>query len=504
MSVRKTVWGVFFTLIAIVILFFPAWHSLWAGIKLTQAIRQIESSAANYAQTLTATNNQAAANVDQFRQDFNQLNQRLANFIQRVEKSPLAQQVMQDRFNQLKSAHKLLIASYNILDGRHTYILLLQNSEELRATGGFMGAYGKLVLNQGQLEELQIQDIYVPDGQFEGFVPAPTGAKEYLSGGQGLKLRDANWHPDFPTTAQGVLNYFAWGQEAEIEGLVAINLPVVEELLSITGPIYLADYDQEVTAKNFSDVARADRHQFFPGSQQKKHFLSLFLNQLIFKLNKLDLTQQQQLLRLMMAQAKQKNTQFFSNQPQLQASFEELHIAGQLTKPTNTSSILWLESNVGINKANQHLERGVLLELGQTTSLLEATFTNRNFPPMPDKIGPNEADHLGYVNYQRLILSPEFDVEQITFDGQKIDSWDEAEITNSKGQAFKQIGFLITVPEQTTKKLKLKLIHPALEEPVQLWLQKQSGLPPSPYTLTYQHQSKSLTLEKDTLVEFMK
>jgi hypothetical protein len=53
------------------------------------------------------------------------------------------------------------------------YIVILQNSDELRATGGFFGSFFILETRNGQVAPINIQDVYVPDGQFTGFIQAP-------------------------------------------------------------------------------------------------------------------------------------------------------------------------------------------------------------------------------------------------------------------------------------------------------------------------------------------
>ena len=342
----------------------------------------------------------------------------------------------------------------------------------------------------------------MPDGQFNWFIQAPAGAKEFLSGGDGLRLRDANWHPDFPTSAQQILNYFAWGKEDGLDGAVAINLPIVEKILSITGPIYISDYDQTVTDKNFSDIARADRNEFFPGSQQKQHFLSTFFNQLIIKLQNLDKDQQQLLVKKIIASAQRKDIQFFSNNSDLQHFFEKLQISGQLISQARTTSLMLVESNVGINKANQHVDRGVKINLEKTLTQVEVSFTNHNFPPSEAKKKNDEADHLTYVNYQRIIVPTDFNVKNIIFNNSPVENWNEEIITNSKNESFKQIGFLITIPEQSSSKLEINLTHPEQSHPESIWLQKQAGLSPIPHTVLFQDQTKNFDLVKDTLVEF--
>lgn len=491
--------------IVVGVLIYPTLRVGWTGIKLAKTAQATLASTQNYAQNLFSTNQaEQQQQTTQLKADLHQLDQVLTKFNQQASQSWIAQKIIASKQAQLDLAPDLLTIAQKILTGKQTYVLLFQNSEELRATGGFLGSYAKIELQDGQLLNFKIEDIYVPDGQFGWFIEAPAGAKEYLSGGDGLRLRDANWHPDFPTSAQQILTYLAFGKEAGIDGVIGINLPIITEILTVTGPIYLHDYDQTITQNNFSDIARADRGQFFPGSVQKQHFLATFFNQLLIELQNLDQAQQQLLAEKIIASAVKKDLQFFSHDQELQLLFEKLKIAGQLEKKEGAGYLMLVESNVGINKANQHLDRAVNLEIKDNSSLIEITFVNRNLPPTTKNKNPHEADHLGYVNYQRVILAPTTNIARISFDDQEIANWDEELIANSNGESFKQVGFLITIPERATKKLSIELSNSDFDQQSALFIQKQAGLSKVPYHFNYYGEIFSLDLEKDTLVNLDK
>ncbi len=488
----------------IVIFTYPTIQASWTGIKLTKAAKKTIKSTQIYTQNLFSNDKkEQKKQANQLKLDLKKLEQNLLKFNHQISKSWIAQQVVTDRQIQLNLAPDLITIAQKILTGKQTYVLLFQNSEELRATGGFLGSYAKIQLQDGQLIDFGIEDIYVPDGQFGWFIEAPAGAKEYLSGGDGLRLRDANWHPDFPTSAQQILTYLAWGKEVGIDGAIAVNLPIIEKILSVTGPVYIHDYDQTITKNNFSDIARADRDEFFPGSVQKQHFLTTFFNQLLIKLQNLDQSDQQLLVEKVATSAIEKDLQFFSNDQSLQLLFEKLKISGQLTKIKDAAYLMLVESNVGINKANQHLDRAVNLKIKEDYNLIEVIFVNHNLPPSSEKKNLNEANHLGYVNYQRIILSPETKIEEIIFDDQKIINWNEELISNSGGELFKQIGFLLTLPEKQTKKLSIKFNNSTFSEKSKIFIQKQAGLNKIPYHITYYDQEFNFNLTKDTLVNFV-
>jgi len=166
-----------------------------------------------------------------------------------------------------------IIPSFIAQDSKKTYLLLFQNSAEIRPTGGFIGSYGLLTFDKGKLLDFTVEDIYSADGQLKGYVQPPEPIKEYL--GQDLWFfRDSNWDPDFSIAAQQSEWFLRKTTNRSVDGVIAVNLPLARELLKATGPIVLSDYNEEVNTDNLFE--RAEYHSeidFFPGSTQKKDFL---------------------------------------------------------------------------------------------------------------------------------------------------------------------------------------------------------------------------------------
>jgi hypothetical protein len=416
--------------------------------------------------------------------------------------------------------------------GKKTILMVFQNSQELRATGGFMGSYARVELQDGLISQLEIQDIYQPAGQFKGKIAAPPGVVDYLSSGQGLKLPDANWWPDFPQSAQTVLSYFAFGKEQQIAGLMAVNLEVAEDLLRVLGPVTLKDYAVTVTADNLATVARADRAEFFPGSQQKAHFLSLLFDQLKFKVFEFRSSDLTELAKLWVRRAENKDLQFYSPVGQIQTLAAKYGLSGQtslrpevfgsfdpnLIQPTSLQPLYLqlVESNVGINKANSAMTRLVTAQVLASQIQIQIEYTNHHpqsatpAAQLSPKLTPNSsesANGLGYVNYQRVIVSPYLKVVSLALENESITNWHEAPVSWS-GVNLSQIGFLVTVPEATQRKLTL-VLEPDQTAPVAnllnlpgIMIQKQAGLPPTPYELFWSNQRQSLILETDTFRAF--
>lgn len=390
------------------------------------------------------------------------------------------------------------------LESSHTYLILLQNSEELRASGGFMGSFARITVGSNGIENFEIQDIYEPDGQFKGYVPAPPGVFEYLSSGNGLRLPDANWAADFPSAAQTILAYFSFGKESSVDGLVAINSSLIEKMLAITGDIYLPDYDTNISADTFTQLARSNRDDFFPGSKQKQHFLGAFMTQLKIRFAELSQDQQHQLLNLVLDSITSKDTLFYSTNPSLQNYLVAQKATGSVSYPQQkTDAFLYLvESNVGINKANRAVERQVDLDLSDYQAVINLSFTNSN--PSTPPAGSND-DNLNYANYQRVLVSPSWQLHSITIDGNELDSEkiDDNVITTKSGDQFRQVGFLTKTDAQSSTTIQVrfsKLAENIQAESQTVFIQKQPGQKPTPYQIKWRTAQENILLDADTIV----
>lgn len=394
-----------------------------------------------------------------------------------------------------------LFESYTI--GEHDIVVLLQNSRELRATGGFTGSLLWIKLHDGIRAEFTIQDIYEPDGQFTGFITPPSGLAEYLSDGQGLRLPNANWWPDFPQSANQILRLLALGKQTSAETVIALNLNVGEEILGITGNLYLPDYQVLVTPENLADVARADRVHFFPGSQQKTAFLHSFLTHLKLKAAETSTVQWLEIAAVIRRALTLKNLQLYSIHPEQQQLFERYQVAGLMEPDGNQlpepDYLMLVESNVGINKVNPGISRSVTLELTGGRHQLTTSF--QNSLPLPATAETATVNERSYINYQRVFLPENAQVEALKINDTTTTQFQTERIITTQGKALTQVGFLISVLPHQSANWQLTYELPPTAEGTfvrSLKIQKQSGLEPTPYTLIVDGQTTHLLLDRDS------
>ena len=101
----------------------------------------------------------------------------------------------------LAEAENQLPALLDLLGDRypHRLMVLLQNDAEARPTGGFIGSFLIVDINDGYITKMDFHDVYDFDGQLnDEITPPPDIAKV----SKNWRLRDSNYSPDFPTSAQ--------------------------------------------------------------------------------------------------------------------------------------------------------------------------------------------------------------------------------------------------------------------------------------------------------------
>ena len=117
------------------------------------------------------------------------------------------------------------------------YLLVFQNSGELRSTGGFMTAYGFVTLNHGHLGPVTEQNMYLLDARVTYRPPASTVIGTYLPVLY-WHLRDANTSPNVPTTVSYIKTFYeSIPGVPRVNGVIFIDTWFVDSLIGDVGGI---------------------------------------------------------------------------------------------------------------------------------------------------------------------------------------------------------------------------------------------------------------------------
>ncbi|MFH1474268.1 MAG: DUF4012 domain-containing protein, partial [Chloroflexota bacterium] len=169
-------------------------------------------------------------------------------------------------------------------DGPRRYLVLTQNPAEVRPTGGYIGSFGIVVFERGRLAERRFQDVFLLDLPWDyPFIKGPLELHDYLLGEkQPWQLADANWSPDFPTSARDAIRLYAnESGDTRIDGVLAITTYTIDELLKVTGPVTVPEHDLtiasgETTLKLLQEIWAAAAG----GSANRKAILGPFADRL--------------------------------------------------------------------------------------------------------------------------------------------------------------------------------------------------------------------------------
>jgi hypothetical protein len=394
---------------------------------------------------------------------------------------------LKQNLNQAEIAVALISS---VAESSENWVVMFQNSTELRPTGGFTGSYALVELSSGTIHEIQVEDIYDADGQVTRFREAPPGVAEYTSGDNGLRLPDANWWPDFPTSARAQLDFLAQAGKRNLGGLVALNVSLLEDILRITGPIALPDYQTELNADNATTLLRAHADQFFPGSADKKNMVRYAMLQLAFQIGNLSPAEQQKVAQTMLTALATKDVQIYFLDEARQQQLSTLGYANSFETAVPKQNLLPVlaitEANVGINKSNAFVTRQATV----TTSSENMTVSLelRNTADQLQLALPTSQS--AYVAYLRLLTTP----------GIKLASSADTSLYNwitLGGTEVADHGQLVTVLPGESKSISWQLTRDK-NIPFIYW--HQSGTGSYPLTLKQKDSETQYDLHQNLLV----
>ncbi len=135
----------------------------------------------------------------------------------------------------------------NIAGGKGTrkkYLILFQNDNELRPTGGFLTAYSIVFIENGKVYPEKSDDIYELDKKFIKKVAIPEILGKYLKSEKYFNLRDMNVSPDFKLSMDTFYQNYKTvkGEPQDIDGIIAVDTEFLTSLLTTLGPVELEGY----------------------------------------------------------------------------------------------------------------------------------------------------------------------------------------------------------------------------------------------------------------------
>ena len=251
------------------------------------------------------------------------------------------------------------------------FLVVLQNSDELRPTGGFIGTLGVSQVSLGDLVSFRTNDSYhldMPASLAPSFkVEPPAPIKKYL-GVDNWYLRDSNWSPDWPTAAQKIAWFYkteaTYNSDPQIKavseftGVIAITPRLITDLLYLVGPITVNG--QEYNKDNFVEllqyeVEMAYRDQGVSEWDRKKVIGEIFA-ELKKRLFVLPASSYPELLNVVNQNIDRKNLLVYFTDPGVQGLSQGLNWGGEV-KPAVNDYLMIVDANLAAFKTDQVMDK---------------------------------------------------------------------------------------------------------------------------------------------------
>lgn len=244
-----------------------------------------------------------------------------------------------------------------------TYLFLLQNNTELRPTGGFIGTYGILELESGDIAEFKTDNIYNIDNKVKNTWPEqkPAPMLKYLNDAP-FYLRDVNWDPDFPTTARKAEDFYLResGSNRTIDGVIAMTPEVIHDLLGVTGPITIEG--DEYTFENFTEKLQYEveiaYYQEGISDAARKDVIDKLANQLMERVMNLPRSQWGSLMDMMLTNLEEKHILIYSDDEDVQQLVGDTGWDGSL-RDTDTDFLMVVDANLAAKKTDRAMTKNL-------------------------------------------------------------------------------------------------------------------------------------------------
>lgn len=301
---------------------------------------------------------------------------------------------------------------FDLLLGSKNILLVFQNDNELRASGGFMGTIGNARLTNGSIDSLSIRSVYDWDGQLKEKVLPP---QPLYAVNDRWYLRDSNWFASFPQSASRISALYE-KEGGETPDLIVMMTPeVILDMLERTGPIELPQHNITLTRENFIEKTQeATSITYDKVINQPKQFLADFFPLLMQKLGD---TKNgggaMAFLEIFQQNLYQKQIILYSREADIQSKILDFNWGGEL-RDTEKDYLSIVNSNLGGTKTDRAMQRSIKLQSsissdGEVTNTL--TYTVKN--PLPKNPGlANKSFMRVYVpEGSRLTVSEGFNTD---------------------------------------------------------------------------------------------
>lgn len=268
------------------------------------------------------------------------------------------------------------------------FLILFQNNDELRPTGGFLGTYGVLQARNGEIVNFDTHDIYHLDMPSEGKlkIDPPKPIADYMV--DKWYLRDSNWSPDWPTSAKKIEWFYrqeygflpesekARQYGGDFQGIIGITPEFVVGLLKIIGPVYIEN--QEYNSGNFQELLQYRVEQGFAdlgiSSWERKEVIGEILKEIKIRLLDLPVSKWGEVINAINGSFASKDVLVYFHDPRLKDYAEFLNWDGRVME-SEADYLMVVDANLAAYKTDAVVNKKIEYDLDEINNDLFSKLT---------------------------------------------------------------------------------------------------------------------------------
>jgi hypothetical protein len=247
-------------------------------------------------------------------------------------------------------------------------VIFFQNSSEMRPSGGFLGSYAEIKIENAAISEIDVRDINEPDRELKRNIVPPKPLQGQV---KRWRAADANWFFDFSKSAEKLIDFLESSdlyksREITLDGAIAISPKVMSDILSVTGPIVIDNPKTTLDKDNFlSEIQKDVQDKQQSGSTYPKEILKKAMPLIMAELRSLESSDRDKLLELAKGWLEYKDLMVYFKNNSFQNFLDAYGITGKvmnLSGDFNGNYLAVVNSNIGGGKSDQYVQQSVKLE----------------------------------------------------------------------------------------------------------------------------------------------
>ncbi|MBN2472520.1 MAG: DUF4012 domain-containing protein [Anaerolineae bacterium] len=370
------------------------------------------------------------------------------------------------------------------LTGARNYLVLSQNSDELRPAGGYISTYGWMEVRNARITDYDysattartpIPPRAVPEDE------APDVPAWWIQYANPIYAAwDGSWSPDFPTTAEMAAWYYDAGgnTHSPVDGVIAIDMIGFEYILQGLGTVIVPGYEEIITPQNFRQVVYAIRAEETDNAH--KEYLAAVYNAILDDWQNVDRERGAELFGATLRALQEKHIMlYFRDNTPLNSAVATLGWGGVQAPAVEHDYIMAVDANLG-SKSNRSILRQLIYDVAiQHNGRLQSRLTVAyDFPEAVAALDPAVApEHYNNIDYDNLLQvfvpagSTLVETNNLTFEPEIVESGTHTEFVTQT-----------LVEYNSGERFQFGYTTPALVEPFgpyyryRLLLQKQPGM----------------------------